>query len=189
VAVSDGCILAVGSAAEIAELAGSGTQVIDANGGTVLPGFSENHIHIFSGAAELDHLQVGGVHGLEGLTKAILDYAAHRPVQKFLFAQGCDYGILGDQQLDRHLLDAILRDQAILVMAADHQTAWANTAALDWSGILFGKEIAPGHEIVIGDDGMATGVLLEMEAFGPVQEAGGFDRYRPLLRYGIGRRN
>lgn len=185
VAVKDGRILLAGSNADIQKLVGSGTTTIDAKGGSVLPGFSENHMHVFSGAAELDHLQLGGVHGSEALSSAIRAYSDQRPDQKFLFAQGCDYAVLGpEKSLDRHVLDSIVADRPVLVMAADHHTAWANTKALELSGILSGKTLNTGNEIVMGDDGLATGVLLEMEAFGPVQVAGGFDRYRLGLSTG-----
>jgi predicted amidohydrolase YtcJ len=185
VAVKDGRILAVGGDAEIRALAGPDTEAIDAGGGSVLPGFSENHMHLFSGAAELDHLQLGGVRGLEALNQAIRAYAAARPGLPFLFAQGCDYGVLGDgRMLDRHVLDDILPNQPFLVMAPDHHTAWANTIALEMSGILHGGQLHPGNEIVMGSDGLATGTLLEMEAFGPCQAAGGFDRYRLGLATG-----
>ncbi len=185
VAVKDGRILAVGAQDEIVAHKGIATSMIDARGGTVLPGFSENHMHLFCGAAELDHLQLGGIHGLEALTEAVRAYAASRPGQKFLFAQGCDFGILGpDRQPDRHILDGIVKDQALMISATDHHTAFANTAALEWSGILYGKETAPGHEIVMGEDGKATGVLLEMDAFSAIQSAGGIDRYRLGLSTG-----
>lgn len=51
-AVSGGKISAVGSTTEIRELAGANTQIIDAAGGTVLPGFIDSHVHLFGGATE-----------------------------------------------------------------------------------------------------------------------------------------
>jgi predicted amidohydrolase YtcJ len=185
VALKDGKILAVGTDDALSAMRGPSTKLIDAKGNTVLPGFSENHMHIFTGAAELDHLQLGGVHGLEALSEAIRAYAAARPHQSVLFTQGADYAILGsDESLDRHRLDTIISDQAILISAPDHHTSWANTKALEMAGILHGRELNVGNEIVMGEDGLATGVLLEMEAFGPVQAAGGFDRYRLGLSTG-----
>ena len=38
------------------EFHGPGTRVVDAAGGTVLPGFIESHMHLFGGSAELDQL-------------------------------------------------------------------------------------------------------------------------------------
>lgn len=50
VAIAGNRILAVGSEAEIDAFSGPDTHVIDARGGTVLPGFNEAHMHIFGGS-------------------------------------------------------------------------------------------------------------------------------------------
>ena len=178
VAIAAGHILAVGTAAQMEAFRGAGTEVIDAAGGTVLPGFSENHMHLFSGAAELDHLQLAGISGLAALKDAVQAYAQTRTAETVLFAQGADYTILGDERLTRHHLDAILADQPLVLFAPDHHTAWANTKALELVGMVHGAELGPGNEVVVGSDGLATGELREMEAFSPLQAAGGFDRYR-----------
>ena len=185
VVIANGKIAAVGAAEDMLMWRGPRTQLIDAAGGSVVPGFSENHMHLFSGSAELDHLQLSGVHGLESLTTAVRQYAEGRAGQKVLFAQGANYTIIGEtERLTRHDLDRIWPDQPLVLFAPDHHTAWANTRALELSGLLQGKELGPGNEIVMGDDGLATGELREMEAFSPVQAAGGFDRYRLGLATG-----
>lgn len=107
VAIKDGSILAVGSLAAIDVLKGPATRIIDAKGGSVLPGFIEAHMHLFSGAAELAHLQLGGVHGFDALKEAVLAYAASRPDAPMLVAQSADYTILGEERVTRHHLDAI----------------------------------------------------------------------------------
>jgi hypothetical protein len=184
-ALAGGRIVAVGTRADVEPLQGAGTRVIDAAGGTVLPGFSENHMHLFSGAAELDHLQLAGVKGLAALTEAVRAYASARANEKVLFAQGADYTLLGDtERLSRHHLDTILSHQPLVLFAPDHHTAWANTAALELVSMLHGAELGPGNEVVMGSDGLASGELREMEAFGPLQAAGGFDRYRLGLSTG-----
>jgi predicted amidohydrolase YtcJ len=174
-----GRIVGVGSNAEMRALAKTGADVIDAKGSTLVPGFSENHLHLFSGAAELDHLHLSGVLGFDALKKAVQAYAASRPDDKLLYGQGADYTILGDgQRVTRQHLDEILPDRPFAMFAHDHHTAWANTKALEMAGILHGADLGPGNEIVMGDDGLANGELREMEAFGPLQIASGFDRYR-----------
>lgn len=184
VAIAGGKILAVGTEAELSRYRADTTEVIDAAGATVLPGFSENHMHLFSGAAELDHLQLAGVHGLEALTSAVHAYAKGREGQAVLFAQGADYTILDDERITRHHLDAILPNQALALFAPDHHTVWTNTAGLELAGILHGAEVGPGNEIVMGEDGLANGELREMEAFDALLVAGGYDRYRLGLSTG-----
>ncbi len=184
VAIKDGVLVAVGDHASVEALKGPRTEVIDAGGATVLPGFIEAHMHLFSGAAELAHLQLGGVHGFEALRSAIQAYAEGRPQAKMLVAQGVDYTVLGDERVTRHHLDAILPDRAFCMAAPDHHTVWANTKALEMAGILHGRELGPGNEIVMGEDGLATGELREGEAFGPVQALAGETRVRLGLSTG-----
>ncbi|MET2830517.1 amidohydrolase [Mesorhizobium shangrilense] len=184
VAVKDGAIMAVGSRASIEELKGPATKAIDAKGGSVVPGFIEAHMHLFSGAAELAHLQLAGVHGFEALQKAIRDYAPKRPDAKMLVGQGVDYTVLGDERVTRHHLDRILPDRPFVMAAPDHHTMWANTKALEMAGILHGRTLGPGNEIVMGDDGLAAGELREGEAFGPVLDLAGESRVRLGLSTG-----
>jgi len=184
VAVKDGAIMAVGRRAAIEELKGPATKVIDAKGGSVLPGFIEAHMHLFSGGAELAHLQLGGVHGFEALQKAIRDYASAKPNAKMLVGQGVDYTVLGSERVTRHHLDAILPDRPFCMAAPDHHTMWANTKALDMAGILHGRTLGPGNEIVMGEDGLAAGELREGEAFGPVLDLAGESRVRLGLATG-----
>jgi predicted amidohydrolase YtcJ len=184
VAVSGGRIAAVGTDAEIAALKGPHTKVIDAAGATVIPGFIEAHMHLFSGAAELAHLQLAGLHGFDALRDAVRAYAAGRPGAKMLVGQGADYTVLGDERVTRKHLDAILPDRPFCMAAPDHHTMWANTKALEAAGVLNGRALGPGNEIVMGEDGLATGELREGEAFGPVLALAGEERVRLGLSTG-----
>ena len=172
VALGGGKVLAVGTRAEVEALAGPGAQVIDAKGRTVLPGFVESHLHLVLGGAELVQLQLGGVHGFEALKAAFLDYAARNSHRALLMAQGAAYEIL-DHPVTRHDLDRVIADRPIAMMSPDHHTVWANTAALTAAGILHGAATPPGHVVVMGEDGTATGELREFEAFGPILALGG----------------
>lgn len=184
IAVRDGRILAVGDGKAIAALKGPATRVIDAQGGSVVPGFIEAHMHLFSGAAELAHLQLAGLHGFDALRDAIRAYAAERPDAPMLVGQGVDYSVLGAERVTRHHLDAILPDRPFCMAAPDHHTVWANTKALEAAGILHGRTLGPGNEIVIGEDGLANGELREGEAFGPVLALAGEERVRLGLSTG-----
>ena len=180
-----GRIIGVGTDAEMRALAKSDAEVIDAGGNTLVPGFSENHLHLFSGAAELDHLHLTGVHGFDALKQAAQNYAAAMPDETVIYGQGADYTILGgDERVTRHHLDRIIADRPFAIIAPDHHTAWANTRALEFAGLLHGKTLGPGNEVVMGEDGLANGELREMEAFGPLFVASGFARYRLGLSTG-----
>jgi predicted amidohydrolase YtcJ len=170
VAIAGGRIVAVGGR-EVEALAGQGTRVIDAKGRSVLPGFVESHLHLVLGGAELAHLQLGGVHGMDALRRAVGDFSAKNPNAPLLMGQGASYDLLG-RGMTRLDLDAVT-DRPLAVMAADHHTLWANTQALMQAGISHGAVMPRGHEVVLGADGLATGELREFEAFAPVIALGG----------------
>ncbi|TIU31528.1 MAG: amidohydrolase, partial [Mesorhizobium sp.] len=177
IAVKDGVIVAIGSRASIETLKGQATKVIDAQGGSVLPGFIEAHMHLFGGAAELDNLHLAGVHGFDALREAIQGFAAKRPNARLLIGAGVDYAILSEP-VTRHHLDRIIPDRPFAMSASDHHTMWANTKALEEAGLLHGKQVGQGNEIVMGADGLAAGELREGEAFGPILEHFGANRTR-----------
>jgi predicted amidohydrolase YtcJ len=75
-----------------------------------------------------------------------------------------------DGAISRHDLDQILPDRPFILCCFDHHTVWANTRALEAAGLLKGRDLPPGNEIVMGPDGLATGELKEPAAYGPVFE-------------------
>ena len=172
VAVAGGVVLAVGDVAEVAALAGPATRIVDAKGATLLPGFVESHLHLVLGAAELSDLQLGGEGGLEHLRAAFAAHAAANPDLPLLMGQGAGYDMFG-HPTTRHDLDAMLADRPIAMMAHDHHTVWANTAALTTAKLLHGADCPSGHEVVMGPDGTATGELREFQAFTPIMALGG----------------
>ncbi|AHD00864.1 amidohydrolase [Leisingera methylohalidivorans] len=168
-AIAGSRITAVGADAAILSLAGPETRMIDAGGATVLPGFIDSHVHLFGGSVELDCLNLYGVTGLPAMRAGIRPYAQANPDDALVFCVMADYGILGTGKTPtRHDLDRILSDRPLAMFAPDHHTIWANTAALKAAGLLQGGPTDAGSEIVMGEDGLATGELLEPGAYEPV---------------------
>ena len=167
-AIAGGRITAIGDDAMVKGLADDTTRMIDANGGTVLPGFIDSHVHLFGGSVELSQLSLYGVHGLDEMRARIVPYARANPDDALVFCVMADYGILGTgKTLTRQDLDTILPDRPLAMFAPDHHTVWANTAALKAAGLLQGGAVDAGSQIVMGDDGLANGELLEPGAYGP----------------------
>lgn len=169
VALQANRILTVGDTATINALAGPQTRVIDAQGGTLLPGFVESHLHLFAGAYGQTLLQLADIRGAEAMQDAVRAFAAAKPDEGLLFAQGADYEVLGPgTRMNRHALDAMCPDRPLAVMTFDFHTLFANTAAIRAAGLLHGRELPVGNEVVMGPDGLATGELREKFALLPV---------------------
>ncbi|CAH0341921.1 amidohydrolase [Rhizobium sp. CECT 9324] len=177
IALAGNRILAVGTDAEIMAYSVPATRMIDAGSASVLPGFNEAHMHIFGGSVGLGQLSLMGIKGFDALKAAIRAYATENPTKPLLEGLYADYTILSEEErVSRHHLDAIIADRPFVMMAPDRHTAWANTIALEKAGILHGRDVGIGNEIVMGDDGLAAGELRETNAFSPVMalsETGG----------------
>ncbi len=169
VAIKGNRLAAVGDEATVRALAGPQTHIVDAQGGTLLPGFVESHLHLFSGAYGQTLLQLGDTRGFDAMQAAVRAFAAAKPNEGLLFAQGADYEILGPgTRLDRHILDQMCPERPLAVMAYDFHTLFANTAALSAAGLLHGRDLPEGNEVVMGTDGRALGELREKLALLPV---------------------
>ncbi|MCX7559048.1 amidohydrolase [Sulfitobacter sp. F26204] len=170
-AITDGILVAIGSDAEITALAGPKTRIIDASGGTVMPGLIDSHVHLFGGSVELDCLSLYGVEGLDQMARLIRPYADANPDDELVFCVSADYSILGTGKTPtRHDLDQIIADRPLAMFAPDHHTIWANTAALEATGLIDVPVVDSGSIIVKGADGKANGELLEPGAYGPILE-------------------
>ncbi len=163
-AIAGNRIIRVGSKDEVAGLRTAHTRVIDAGLKTVMPGIIEGHVHLFGGSVELDTLMLNGVSGFDNIANAVRAYRKTRPDEAVLLATGIAHEAFGEP-MTRHILDQIVSDIPFLAFCFDHHTMWANTKALEAAGIMKGRALPVGNEIVLDHNGVATGELREPAAY------------------------
>jgi predicted amidohydrolase YtcJ len=169
-AISGNRILALGSSAEIMSIRAKHTQIVDAQGKTVMPGIIEGHVHLFGGAVELDVLNISHINSFQSFYESVSEYRKANPNLKIISANGIAHQSLGaDGPITRQLLDRIVFDVPFIVGCFDRHTMWANTKALEAAGIMRGRALPVGNEIVLDSAGLATGELLEPAAYMIVQ--------------------
>lgn len=185
IAVESNKIICVGSNDDVRQFRGTKTRVIDAHGATVLPGFVEAHLHIFSGATSIDELDLQWIEGADALKIALQQHSRKNPDSEVLVGRSVNYGILGEgTRPTRFDLDRIMPDRPVFLRSGDYHNAWVNTIALEKACVLEGHDTGPGSEIVMGDDGLATG---ELQEFAAMQHVLG--RLAPVGREGLGLSN
>jgi predicted amidohydrolase YtcJ len=132
-AVKFGRIIAVGSTADIRNLASARTQVIDAAGATITPGFIDAHCHV-SGVNELYGVNTN-LRTIKELQDALRTKAANTPpgqwVQGFMF----DDTKLDDGPLHRKHLDAAVPNHPVSVAHRGGHTTWYNSKAFELAGV------------------------------------------------------
>ena len=172
-AVAGNKIIAIGSNAELADFTAKHTRIVDAQNKSVIPGIIEGHVHLFGGAAELGGLIVSHVKSLAQFHDAVSQYRKKHPGEAIVIAHGIAHESLGREgPITRQMLDSIVSEVPFYVNCFDHHTAWANTKALELAGIMRGRDLPVGNEIVLDSEGNATGELKEPAAFMLVQALG-----------------
>jgi predicted amidohydrolase YtcJ len=135
VAVGGGRILAVGTDADVRDLIGAGTQVIDLRGRMVLPGFQDAHVH--AGAAGLDRLRcdLSPLHSADGYLKAIRGYADAQPDADWIVGGGWAMDVFPGGTPSAVELDRAIPDRPVFLSNRDNHAAWVNSRALELAGI------------------------------------------------------
>lgn len=149
IAIAGERILAVGSDAEVRALAGEGTEVIDAAGRLVLPGFQDNHTHFISGGEELGQLDLREATTFEELGRRIAEHARRLASGAWITGGNWDHDKLpGGALPTADLLDRYCADHPILVSRFDGHMAVANGLALRLAGVSAETEDPVGGAIV-----------------------------------------
>jgi predicted amidohydrolase YtcJ len=131
-AVKNGRFLAVGSTADIRNLASPRTRVIDAQRMTVVPGFIDTHCHP-SGVNELFEVNAN-VRTMAELQANLRKKAASTPAGFWVSGHMFDDTKL-DRPLTRQDLDAVSTSHPIVVNHRGGHTSWYNTLALQLADI------------------------------------------------------
>jgi predicted amidohydrolase YtcJ len=182
-------IVAVGSAAEIEAFRGPATKVIDAKGRFVMPGFNDAHIHLMTGGAQLDSVDLRDATSPEEFARRIGERAAATPKGEWITGGDWD-----EQRWERPALptresiDRLTPDTPVFVNRYDEHMALANAVTLRLAGITAKTPDPPGGVIVRDAAGHPTGILKDaaMGAVYRVMPAPSPERRERTLRRALG---
>ncbi|MFF7266761.1 amidohydrolase family protein [Streptomyces sp. NPDC008159] len=171
---TDGKVLAVGSNAGIRRWIGPRTVVVDAGGGTVMPGIQDGHMHPLGAAAQSLNPSLGNasmtVAQFRARIQEMLDATAAQEPDGWL--QVTDWNPVGllpaGTVADKSLLDSLNTRRPIYLQGSDFHNSLANSRALALAGVNRTTPDPAGGKIVRGADGEPTGLLVD-DAQGLVQ--------------------
>jgi predicted amidohydrolase YtcJ len=161
VAVSGGRIATVGRDGDVLAGRGAGTEVHDARGGLLMPGFDDAHVHLRGGARSLDHAELYPLQTVDAVLDAVRAHAAAYPDRPWIRGRGWLYAPFPGGLPHRRLLDGVVPDRPAYLRCYDGHTGWVNSAALRIAGIDRTTPDPPNGVIVRDGDGEPTGVLKE----------------------------
>ncbi len=161
-AIRGGRILAVGTDKQIQALAGPSTKTLDANSHLVLPGFTDCHIHFMDGSLGLERVDLNGADSVAEIQKRVKAYADAHPDKPWILGMGWAYPVFAPSGLPtKKVLDEVVPDRPVYLIAYDGHTSWANSKALQLAHITRDTTDPPNGKIVHDENGEATGALLE----------------------------
>lgn len=171
IAVQNNKIIYVGDQAGAETYIGQDTNVIDLDGGLVLPGFIDSHMHpAMSAIVYLYEISLYDVFSKDEYLETIKTFTEENPDLEVLQGAGYMRSEFDEIGPRKEWLDEIDSERPIIITSADGHSSWVNSKALELAGIT--KDTPDPEGGVIKRD-PATGEpagLLQESAMGLVEE-------------------
>ena len=132
---------------------------IDLGGRCVLPGFSDAHVHFPTWAVAQHEVRLEDTQSLDEALARVRDALAEAPADRWLRGRGwrsADWS--PSVEPTKEMLDEIVSDRPVALMARDSHSVWLNSAALARAN---GDLQVPGGVVELDERGEPTGVLRE----------------------------
>lgn len=166
VAIRGGRILAVGTDDEIRALAGSGTEVVELAGRTVIPGFIEGHGHFLGHGQALMTLDLFPTTTWDEIVAMVAEAAAAAEPGTWITGRGWHQErwnpapeVTFDGVPTHHALSEVSPDNPVFLTHASGHGSFANALAMEAAGITAATPDPAGGTIVRDAEGNPTGFL------------------------------
>lgn len=159
--ISGGKVVAIGDHFLLSSLSDPGTEQIDLQGKTILPGFTDFHVHLQLLADHLDAVNCEA-DSVDKVLQRVKERAEISQPGEWIIGYAwnqndwdpAEYGTAAQ-------LDAVSPNNPVLLHAVSLHAAWANSLALKNAGITAETPDPPRGRILRDHDGQANGILLE----------------------------
>lgn len=158
-AVKDGKILALGTTASI-KANYEATEIIDAKGAFVYPGFIDAHAHFLGYGQSLFSVNLFNSKSWDEAVERIAKFAGENKQQEWITGRGWDQNLWpGKQFPTNEKLNALFPDKPAVFSRVDGHALVANNKALEIAGITATTNISGGSVELL--NGKPTGLLVD----------------------------
>ncbi|MBT8318254.1 MAG: amidohydrolase [Lutibacter sp.] len=157
-ATQQGKIIAVGTTAEIEEKYTS-TQVINAEGKTIVPGLIDAHCHFFGLGLQQQKVDLTGTKSFDEVIQKIVDFQKEKNVS-YITGRGWDQNDWEVKEFpSKDKLDELFPDTPIAITRIDGHALLANQAAIDLAGVTIKTPFSGGD--IHQKNGKLTGIFID----------------------------
>ena len=163
IAIEGNRIRAIGRYEQLQPLLQPHTNVIDAQGKTVLPGLNDTHIHIWKvGNLKTFMLDVRAAKSLDEMLGMLADYHRQYPNVAWVTARGFnEAGWTTGKMPTRHDLDKVIPNKPVYLIRTCAHIAVANTKALELCAIQSDTVVPEGGMMYTDESGKPNGIFSE----------------------------
>jgi predicted amidohydrolase YtcJ len=180
VAVAGDRIVAVGSDDDLEPAIGRATEVIEAGGAALLPGFVDAHNHVRLGSNRRA-VALTGATSLDEIRARVEAGAADVGADDWIEGEGWNYAAVPGGRPTAAMLEGVAGGRPLFLFSYDVHTVWMNRQALDRLGVLRSADPhLPWGHAELDADGEPTGFVTDFAVLG-ISE----DGQRALERAGI----
>ncbi len=153
--------MAVGSEREVERFAGPRSEILDAGGRLVLPGFIDAHVHLIWGYELGTWIDLTDRPSLDEIQRRVAEYGTAHPDEEIIVGQGFDYASLKSEGVPgKEALDVALDDRPVLLLSYDGHTGWGNTRLLERAlSVMKSASADVGEMVRAHDTGEPTGIF------------------------------
>ena len=138
------------------------TEIIDLEGAFLFPGFVDSHAHLLEIGLREMTLNLEGVASIVAVQEKLALERDKTPVGETIYGRGwIETHWPEGRFLSKHDLDAIAPDHPVLLQRWGGHAMAANSMALEHAGITKDTPAPFGGDILLGDDGEPSGMLID----------------------------
>lgn len=158
-AINGDSILAIGSDQAMQQYKSSKTNMIDAEGKFITPGFIDSHLHLMRSGEVLLNVQLRDVQDKNLFIQRIADFSKTTEEETWITGGSWDQTQWGGEMPNKNWIDSITPHQPVVLMRMDGHMLLANSSAMRIAGVDKNTANIAGGEIIRDANGEPNGIF------------------------------
>jgi len=159
IAINGEKIIHVGSSEEVRKMLADGTELIDAKGQMLVPGFNDAHVHFIDGGFGLSSVSLRDAKTKQEFIDRIAAFVKTVPAGTWILNGDWDHTNWGGELPQASWIDSVTAEHPVFVQRLDGHMGLANSVAMKTAKINAATADVEGGSIVRAKNGMPEGIF------------------------------